>query len=297
MDGQALQDGRGPARPRRPLRLAVVQADVARGDPAANLERARALVRRAARRGAGLVVFPEMYLTGYEVWRRLAALSLPPDAPLLAALAGEAARRRCAVQIGYPERRPDGIYNALAIIGPDGRRVATYRKMHLFGRERAHFRAGHRYVLWRLDGWAIGALICYDLEFPEPVRALALAGADLVAVSTANMAPYREAQEVYVRARARENQLFVALANRVGREDGTRFIGGSGVWDPEGRTVAHADGGPSLAVTSLDPDRVRRARRPFSYLRDRRPECYAGLARRPAAGRRGSPRREGPGPA
>jgi predicted amidohydrolase len=188
--------------------------------------------------------------------------------------------------VGYPERRPDGVYNSVAVVNADGTVRSPYRKIHLFGRECHYFRPGHCYVVQRLAGLTVGVLICYDLEFPECSRALALSGADLIAVSTANMAPYREAQDVYVRARARENQVFVALANRVGREGRTRFVGGSGVWDPQGTGLVHADTAERVLIASIDRSAVSRARRAFSYLRDRRPECYAVIAAQPR-GKRG----------
>lgn len=265
---------------RERVRIAVVQADAVRARTDVNLERAARFVGDAARRGVSLVVFPEMYLTGYEVWDQLPALALPSRCGVLDALADEARRHRVAVMIGYPERSRGALYNAVCVIDADGRAHAPYRKIHLFGREREHFRPGRRYWLGRVGGLVVGVLICYDLEFPESARALALAGAELVAVSTANMSPFREAQEVYVRARALENQLFVALANRVGAEGRTRFVGGSGVWDPSGGTLVQQDGGEAVLVATIDRRALRRARGPFNYLRERRPECYAALTRR-----------------
>ena len=261
----------------RGVRVAVVQADAYRGRPDRNLERVVRYIAQGAKRDASLVVFPEMYLTGYEVWPRLAALSLPPGSPVLRTVAAEARRHRVSVLVGYPERRPDGIYNAVAPVTPDGSILSPYRKIHLFGRERRYFRPGHRYRTVRLPGLTVGLLICYDLEFPESARTLALAGADLIAVSTANMEPFRPAQEVYVRARALENQVFVALANRVGTEGPSRFVGGSGVWDPSGTTLIQADGEERVLVATVETGLIRKARRRFNYLSERRPETYRRL--------------------
>lgn len=255
-------------------RVAVVQADARRGRPDLNLERMAGFMAEAARRGASFALFPEMYLTGYEVWPRLGSLSVARRSPVLQRLAGEARRHRIWVAVGYPERRPEGIYNATALVTPAGAILTPYRKVHLFGRERRHFRAGRRYRLFRLPGLTVGLLICYDLEFPEAARALALAGADLIAVSTANMEPFRGAQEVYVRARALENQVFVALANRIGREGPSRFVGGSGVWDPGGRPLVAADREEGVLVATVDAGALRSARRRFCYLAERRPETY-----------------------
>jgi len=278
------------AEPGRGVRVAVVQSDSRPGGVGQNLERAERFIADAARRGAALVLFPEMYLTGYAVFSRLAELALPPGAPALRALADQARLRGLSILIGYPERRPEGIYNALGIFTPAGRAEAPYRKIHLFAEERRHFRAGRRYRVVRLAGLDVGLLICYDLEFPESARSLALAGADVIAVSTANMEPFRADQDLFVRTRARENQLFLALANRVGREGALRFVGGSGIWSPSGEALAGRDGGEGIAVATVSRAAVRRSRRNPDYLGDRRPECYSMLTRRPhVPGRRTSP--------
>lgn len=255
-------------------RVAVVQANAAPGRPDVNLESALEVVARAARRGASLVIFPELYLTGYAVLRDLDGLASTRAAPALRALAAEARRYRIAVIVGYPERRPEGVYNATALVTAEGRLLPPYRKVHLFGRERRHFRPGRGYRLYRLPGLTVGLLICFDVEFPEAARALALAGAELIAVPSANMVPYRPAQDVYVRARALENQVFLALANRVGREGALRFVGGSGVWDPAGRTLIAAEQETAVLVATIDRAAVARERRRFSYLSERRPATY-----------------------
>jgi predicted amidohydrolase len=255
----------------------VVQADVRRRRPDENLERLERFTAEAARRGAAVVVFPEMYLTGYEVWSGLETLAVSARSPILGRVAAVARQHSIAVLVGYPERRPEGVYNSVCVATAGGALLAPYRKIHLFGRERRHFRPGRRHRLLRLGRLSVGPLICFDLEFPESARTLALAGAQLIAVSTANMEPYRQAQDVYVRARAQENQVFVALANRVGREDRTRFVGGSGVWDPSGRALTRGDPGEGVLVATVDPAALRRARRPFDYLRERRPGCYRSV--------------------
>lgn len=266
-------------------RVAVVQAGAVRGRPDVNVQRALDFVARAARRGASLVVFPEMYLTGYAVWRSLSRLGLGPQAPEVRTLARAAGHHGVGIIVGAPERGADGLYNAALVIGADGRPRPPYRKVHLFAREREYFRSGRGYRLYRLAGLTVGVLICYDVEFPEAARALALGGADLVAVSSANMEPYRGAQDVYIRARAMENQVFVALANRVGAEDGLRFVGGSGIWDPGGRTLAAADRDEALLVARVDPAVRRRERRRFDYLVERRPDTYGPLRRTRRGGR------------
>jgi predicted amidohydrolase len=123
-------------------------------------------------------------------------------------------------------------------------------------------------------------LICYDIEFPEPARRLALAGADLVAVPTSLMAPYDVVARTLVPARAAENQLFVAYANRVGREGDLSYVGQSCVCGPDGGDVARAGRDEeALLVADLDLDAIARAREDHSYLGERRPGLYGALAR------------------
>jgi predicted amidohydrolase len=208
------------------------------------------------------------------VWPRLETLAARPGDPLLARIAAETCRLGLWALVGYPERRRDGIHNVVGLFGPGAPPGPTYSKVHLFGRERRHFTRGDRYLLLRLPGLTVGVLVCFDLEFPEPARALARAGAELIAVATANMEPFREAQDVYVRSRALENQVFVALANRVGREGRTRFVGGSGVWDPAGRPLATADREERMLLATVDRGRLARERRRFMYLQALRPETY-----------------------
>jgi 5-aminopentanamidase len=302
--------GRGPQQPRaarhkmpasapRPRRVsasagaagvAVVQGDVELGRTDRNLRRAKALVADAAARGAAIVIFPEMYLTGYEIWPELGALSLRPSAPVLRAMGELARQHRTGIVVGFPERRPDGVYNTVSVLGPDGRVAAFYRKIHLFGRERDCFRSGREYRLVRVAGLTLGLLICYDLEFPEAARVLALGGADIIAVSSANMEPFRRMQDVYVRARALENQVFVALANRVGTERGVRFVGGSGIWDPTGMPVVEAGEEEGVLIGRVEARRIAKARTAYDYLADRRPETYGRLAARVRGARRPEPR-------
>ena len=188
-----------------------------------------------------------------------------------------------------PSRAQGGaVYNAVRLVGRDGQGLANYRKCHLFGDlDRAMFRAGAGpSALVDLGGVRIGLLICYDVEFPESVRLLALAGADLVAVPTALMDPFEVVARTVVPARAVENQVFLAYANRCGREGDLRYCGQSCVVGPDGADLARAGRGEELILADLDLERLAASRRDNTYLADRRPELYGPLGRRPHASRR-----------
>jgi predicted amidohydrolase len=123
----------------------------------------------------------------------------------------------------------------------------------------------------------IGLLICYDIEFPETVRALALAGADLVLVPTAQMEPHHIVQRKMIGVRAFENRLFIAYANCCGCEGELHYYGESAVCGPEGGDLARAGDGEEILFADLDVQRLAAFRNDPCYLRDRRPELYRSL--------------------
>jgi predicted amidohydrolase len=128
-----------------------------------------------------------------------------------------------------------------------------------------------------LNGWKLGFLICYDLEFPENARRLALAGAELILVPTANMQPYEYIADVTVRARAIENQCFVAYANYCGHEGELRYCGQSSIAAPDGSRPALAGLDEALIVGDLDRHLIDESRAAYNYLHDRRPALYGDL--------------------
>jgi predicted amidohydrolase len=116
------------------------------------------------------------------------------------------------------------------------------------------------------------------MEFPEPVRALALGGARVILVSTANMEPYQVSQEVYLRSRALENGIFVAVANTIDEDARYRYFGRSAVADPQGRIIAQAGAEEEIVMADLDLAEAEEAQRSSPYLNRRRPSLYAALA-------------------
>lgn len=239
--------------------------------------------------GAGLLIAPEMFLTGYCIGRAGAALlAQPVDGVLLERTARIAREEGVALAFGFPERDGDKIYNAAFVVGADGALLARYRKTHLFGTvDREQFCAGaEEPALFDIGGFRAALLICYDVEFPETARALALGGADLVIVPTALMRPFDVVARTIVPARAFENQIFVAYANRCGREAGFDYCGLSCVVGADGADLARAGGGEELIFADLDRARLEESRRVNSHLADRRPELYGGMgqaARRDSA--------------
>ncbi|MGD9484299.1 carbon-nitrogen hydrolase family protein [Streptomyces sp. TRM70308] len=272
-----------------PLRTALYQGPGGTPTPRQAVEAFARAARRAAAAGARLLVTPELSLTGYaRTPRELAELAEPADGPAARAIGEIAAEHRLALHYGYPERGEDGaVHNAAQLIGPDGTPLANYRKTHLFGDfERGCFTPGQESVVQAdLDGVRLGLLVCYDVEFPEAVRAHALAGTELLLVPTALMRPYEIVPQAVVPVRAWENQLYLAYANRHGREGDLDFAGMSCLVAPDGTVRARAGAGEDLVLADVDRDALAAFRAENTYLTDRRPELYPSLSRQ------GEPRR------
>lgn len=262
------------------LRTALLQSSGRPGDVAENLKRLDEYAGRAAAAGAGLLVCPELYLTGYAIGDEVPRLAEPADGPGAAAVAGIAARHGIAIHYGYPERAGELVHNSAQLIGAGGERLANYRKTHLFGCfEQEHFTPGDRTVVQaELNGLTIGLLICYDVEFPENVRAHALAGTDLLLVPTAQMHPFQFVAESMIPVRAFESQMYIAYVNRTGPEGEFEFVGLSSLASPDGAVRTRAGRGEELVLGEVDTELLSASRETNPYLRDRRPGLYGSLS-------------------
>ncbi|WLH68036.1 carbon-nitrogen hydrolase family protein [Pseudomonas sp. FP2309] len=263
------------------MRVALYQCPPLPLDVAANLKRLHQLAHEAT--DADVLVLPEMFLTGYNIGAEaVGALAEAQDGESAHTIAEIARTAGVAIVYGYPERADDGqIYNAVQLIDAQGQRLCNYRKSHLFGDlDHSMFSAGDDHLpLVELNGWKLGFLICYDLEFPENTRRLALAGAELILVPTANMVPFDFVADVTVRARAFENQCYVAYANYCGHEGDIHYCGQSSIAAPDGQRIAQAGLDEALIVGTLDRQAILNARAANHYLQDRRPELYGALSK------------------
>ena len=191
-----------------------------------------------------------------------------------------AAEYKIALVFGYPELVGEQVANSAVLIGPDGGILLNYRKSHLFGElDRAMFKhIGAEFPIAELHGVHIGLLICYDIEFPEPARRLAVAGADIILVPTAQMEPYEQVARFVIPARAYENQVYLAYANHSGNNDGLQYIGLSSICGPDGAVLAMAGSGEEMLYATTDTANHAMVRKADPLLADRRPELYAPLA-------------------
>jgi len=228
-------------------------------DAGANVETARSIFSRHA--GADLFVFPELFLGGYTT-NGVEDLAFDPDGPEVGEMARLARESGAAMIFGLHERVPGGVANSALCVDRRGDVAGLYRKTHLFGEEGGAFVAGDALLVVDLDGTKLGLMICFDVEFPEVARALALAGADLLVTISANMDPFGRDHDVFVTARALENGLPHLYVNQVGRGEAFTFAGGTMAVSADGDRLTEAGGSEGAIPVSLD----------FSARNSERPE-------------------------
>lgn len=255
-------------------RVAALQMRAVPGDQDANFARIAAAAREAAGKGATLLVTPELALPGYGAGEALRALAQAQDGALAGRLTRLCQETGVAILAGMAERRGGDVYNSAFFFARDAP-PRIYRKSHLYGPyERALFRAEAPCAeIVEHRGRRFGILVCYDVEFPENVRRLARAGAEIVLVPTAlpegPYAPFIARQVVPVRAF--ENQVFVVYANHCGADERFAYAGLSTIAAPDGSIVAAAGAaGEALLVAGLEPGDYADSMWANSYLADLR---------------------------
>lgn len=257
--------------------LALLQANALVLDVDANCAVIDSAARDAAAAGAAVLVTPELFPVGYAPRRVRAALD-PAELPgLHHRLAGIARSHGIGLVYSLPRITPLGEWQISAnLLDSDGSTLLGYGKVHLFGPdERAAFSpATEQPAVVNFQGIPTSMVICYDVEFPEAVRAAAAGGAELLLVPTALGHGFDDVPQILVRARALESQLAIAYANHSGVEDGCRFLGGSVIAGPDGKLLAAAGEAPVLLYAELDAGAPRRERAGVPYLAERRPDLY-----------------------
>lgn len=231
--------------------------------------------------GVQLLVLPEMSMTGYNLSiAEVNEVAEESNGALFESIAAICQRHNLAVMYGYAERGSDNnIYNTAQIIDKTGASILNYQKTHLWGDlDRKLFSAGKALSpVVDIDGWRVAAAICYDIEFPETLRHLAIQGAELAVVPTGLMAPYSEVATQVVPVRAYENRMFVAYTNYCGTERDLSYVGHSSIADPNGLVLASARDEPVLLSATLERSVLKEARLTLPYLAERRPELYNAL--------------------
>ena len=277
------------------MHIHLVQYAISSLDTAANRARVRELVRDAGVTLGSMIVLPELFSTGtlpQGFDAAVAATIARDDRAFLSELARETKSTLVAGVLGLSgvglvwggvdagvHGAPGMLRNLCVVIGPDGAEISAYQKIHPFslGGEDKLFASGARVAVTPVEGFTVQTAVCYDLRFPELFRAGSLRGVDLIVVPANWPASRREHWDVLLRARAIENQCYVAGVNCVGAQHGTSYEGGTALVSPKGEVLAvAADEGRAEGVIGVEisADHVRAWRRVFPALRDRKDENF-----------------------
>ena len=277
------------------LTIAALQLPLGSPDEGVNIAAVSALVEQAAAQGAQVVLPPELFSGPYFCQvedEALFALARPTaEHPSVRAMQTLAAKLKIAIPTSFFERDGPHYYNTMAMIGPDGEIMGTYRKSHIPDgpgyEEKYYFRPGNDgFKVWQLFGHTVGVGICWDQWYPECARVMALMGAQVLLYPTAiGTEPYDaglDTSRMWRRAmqgHAVSNCVPVVAANRIGSEGGQSFYGHSFITDEWGDFVA-AYGGEETGVllARLDLERAARHRAGMGFFRDRRPQLYGRIA-------------------
>jgi len=223
-----------------------------------------------------IVVLPELWTTGYDL-TRLDEIS-DQDAKQTIAFLQDAAKKYQVHFVGgsIANRQPNGVKNTLLIVKKDGRLVHEYSKLHLFKLmdEHLYLEAGVKKGLFELDNVQLAGVICYDIRFPEWIRAHTSYGAEaLFVVAEWPMARLGHWQALLI-ARAIENQCFVIACNRSGNDPNNQFAGHSLVIDPWGNVISEAGDGEEILYAEIEMDLVKKIRKNIPIFEDRKPGLY-----------------------
>jgi len=258
------------------LTVSLGQMDVKLGDVPANLATVEALTVEAIRRGSDLVVFPELWSTGYDL-PYAANHAKPTGSGIFSTVASLAREQGIAIVGSMLSLLGDKQYGNTAVFFDRlGRNQGEYSKVHLFRLmdEDQYLTPGQRLALVDTIWGKIGLAICYDLRFPELFRTYALAGANATILPAEWPNPRLSHWRTLLRARAIENQMFVIACNRVGKTGDTSFFGRSCIVDPWGEIIVEAGEQEILLTAEIDLSLVQSVRSKIPIFTDRRPDLY-----------------------
>ncbi len=259
----------------RKLTIGIIQMKIAQGDPQENLERGLKFAEEAVEKGAQIICFPELYYQGYhpssEILQQLAE---PVDGPMVQTFRKFCKNNGVYAIVGYAESVdiPGRMYNSAVFIDDKGEVIGNMRKVNNWGVEKNKFREGRKFPVYDTPLGKIGIMICYDVEFPEPARIMALKGAELVFVPAVWSIPAKRRWDVDLAGNALFNLYFMAGANPVG----DNACGKSQVFGPDGepRAVASVDE-EEVLICEIDLNEVVEVRSRIPYLNDFKEDTFS----------------------
>ncbi len=266
----------------REVIIGLIQLENELGDKEHNLEKAVSLIGEAAKKGAGIICLPELFVTGYHLEALkddLYDMAERPDGAVFARLCGVA--RKLGIYIIAPVAMANGVpgqmENAAVLINDDGEIQGRYCKNHLFGAESLFFTRTGEYPVFNTKYGKIGIMICADNNHPEPARILALKGAEIVFMPAAWRVQEADIWPLLIRCHGLENNIFIAACNTYSRMDDLFLFGHSMVAGPRGNVVEELGEGEGMIVCKLDLDEITACRLAMPGLKDRHPKDYGIL--------------------
>ncbi|MBU0686493.1 MAG: carbon-nitrogen family hydrolase [Candidatus Margulisbacteria bacterium] len=260
------------------VKIAAVQMDVKTGHIDQNLKKAEQFVASAAKFKPNFLAFPEMFATGFA-FDELKMYAQKYKAAF-DSFFKMSAKKTGAYIIGgsVPEVEADKLYNTCFIYSPEGKEIAKYRKVHPFPQtgEDAYFEHGKSILVLKTKFGVISVALCYDLRFPELIRAKTLKGAEIIFVPAQFPKPRSDHWEIILRARAIENQIFVVGVNRIGGQK-LKHFGKSMVINPNGKIMDMLEEEEGVLFSEIDLDEIAKVRDFMPHLKHRKPEVYKGL--------------------
>ena len=258
---------------REQITITLVQMNVSLGCPEKNLLRVEKLLE-TVKQASDIILLPELWSSGYD-YEHFAKLADTTPA-MLKQLAKIARARNSYIGGSLVEANNGDFYNTFFLIDPEGNQLAAYRKIHLFSlmEEELHFSPGLKPCLVEIYGRPVGLMTCYDIRFPELSRSLALQGAQLLLVCAQWPRPRTAHWRALLKARAIENQLFVAACNRIGQGNEHLYPGNSTIIDPWGETVLKTPQRQGAFNATFNFAKIKEIRQTIACFNDRRPETY-----------------------
>jgi len=257
------------------LSITLGQINIALADERKNYNTIEKGVIEAARRGSHLVVFPELWSSGYAL-QQGKELSHTLDKGLFAQVSTLAQQNKISILGSLLEKRGNEVANSAAFFAPSGRLMGVYRKIHLFQLMDEHrfLQPGNAPLMLDLPWGRTGIAICYDLRFPELFRRYAVDGARIFIIPAEWPLERIEHWRTLLIARAIENQAYVVATNAVGKTGNNIFGGHSMIVDPWGKIVVEAGESPQMVTAEIEMDLVEEVRTRIPVFEDRRSDVY-----------------------
>lgn len=248
-----------------------------------NLKKVIELMKEAAAKSAEVICFPELQLSPFFPRHRRTAVPeyiMDMNHPAVGKLREQCAALKLTAVLNIYLKEKGKLYDASPVISAEGAVLGISKMVHItqipnFYEQDYYAPSDTGFQVFDSGNLKIGVVICFDRHFPESVRSCALKGAELVVIPTANLKG--EPIDLFIaemRAAALQNTVYIALCNRVGKEDAVTFAGASAVIDPNGKVIAEAGDGEQVLYANVDQALVEKTRRERPWLKMRRPDLY-----------------------